>query len=74
LNIDVCYVFISPANSEEWGDDWLGVDEIIPPGDSRTFTMPAGLYDLMALDCEDNLLAEEYDASLSGTMDWMIEK
>jgi len=31
----ICSVFISPVTSGEWGDDWLGENETILPGESR---------------------------------------
>ncbi|MCX8067586.1 MAG: hypothetical protein RMK65_08270 [Anaerolineae bacterium] len=68
----ICYVLISPAGSTEWGNNWLG-DETIPPGSSYTFRLPAGTYDLAALDCSGQPLSEEvYGQEISGNITWTI--
>ena len=43
-------VFFGP-NLEEWGEDLLG-DELIEPGETYTFEMPEGTYDLSLLTYE----------------------
>jgi hypothetical protein len=65
----VCFALISPADAKNWGQDELGEDEYIEPGASRTFTVPAAFYDMKLLDCDLNILAEEYDidATTGGT-------
>ena len=68
---DVCYVYISPSNGTTWGDDWLGAD-IIVSGDSRTFQVSMGTYDLLAEDCDHNTLAEEYEVDLSEPLEWTL--
>jgi S1-C subfamily serine protease len=61
LEIPICYVFISPSTSTEWGPDWLGATEVIQPGASRGFAVPTGQnFDFRADDCDHNMLAEEY--------------
>jgi len=72
LDIPICYVFISPSDSAEWGNDWLGNDTI-PPGGSYTFHLPAGTYDLSARDCDGNPVSEEVQGQqISGEMTWTI--
>lgn len=70
---EVCYVYISPSTSDSWGEDWLGAEESIHPGESRTFYLEAGSYDLRADDCDENTLAEEYNQEISGDMTWTLE-
>ncbi len=53
---EICYLYISPSDSEEWGPDWMGKDVTIPPGETRTFQIPLGTYDLRADDCDNNAL------------------
>ncbi len=67
---EICYVFISPSDSEEWGSDWLGGVESILAGDQRVFYVDPGEYDLLAQDCEGegNDLVEELAVDL--TDDW----
>ncbi len=71
LDIPICYILISPSGSAEWGNDWLD-NKTVPPGGSYTFYLPAGTYDLAALDCESNTLVEEYGQEISGEMTWTI--
>ena len=46
----ICYVYISPTTSSEWGDDWLGSTEVVEDGDTRDLSAlgrrlrPAGRY------------------------------
>jgi hypothetical protein len=68
----ICFVFISPATSEEWGDDWLGDEETIEPGDTYTFDVIVGTYDLEARDCDDNALVTETDVDLDEVTEWTI--
>lgn len=48
---DACWVYISPTPSDTWGQDWLGSD-ILYAGDSYTFYVDAGEWDLMVEDCD----------------------
>ena len=68
----ICYVYISPVESDEWGEDWLGEAETIGSGGSREFSVPAGTYDLRAEDCDGNPLDEQREVELSGVMEWTI--
>lgn len=60
-----CYLLISPHQAQNWGQDDLGETEIVPAGGSRTFELPASEYDLLALDCDLERVAETYGLSLS---------
>lgn len=61
----VCYVRLSPSDSEEWGDDQLGDTETIASGSSYTiWDVPAGEYDYQALDCNQVVLDEHYGVYL----------
>ena len=55
----VCYVFLSPRVTTFWGDDWLGEDDALNPGESRTFDIPPTTYDVRLEDCARNVLFEE---------------
>ncbi len=68
----VCYVFISATTEDSWGDDWLGGEDVIAPGGSRTFDLPAGAYDLMALDCDEEALDRVDNIYLEGAMEWTV--
>lgn len=68
LDTAICYVFISPSSSEEWGDDRLGDSEVLTPGDRRDFSLPNGTYDVAALDCDENAVVERYEVFLDGSL------
>jgi len=57
---EVCYVYISPADSDSWGEDWLAEDETIAAGDGKQFMMAAGSYDLLARACDRAILDSEW--------------
>ncbi len=53
-SVEICYVYISPTTSSEWGLDQLGAENTIPAGSSFTIqNIPPGLYDLRADDCSN---------------------
>ncbi len=64
---DICYVYISPADSDSWGDDWLGEDTLAS-GDSRTFDVTAGTYDMKVENCDDVTLATAWEFSSTVTL------
>jgi len=47
---DIHYVYISPADSDEWGDDLLGEDEILEDGQQLTTEIEVGTYDIRLVD------------------------
>ncbi len=69
---EVCYVFISSSTGDDWGDDLMGESETVMAGRTRIFYLRPGTYDLMARDCDDNVLAEEYDVDLSADKTWTL--
>ena len=64
----ICYVQISPTNAQNWGQDELGLQEIIEPDTSRAFTLATGKYDLLMSDCELNTLVEEYGVLINNDL------
>ncbi len=68
----ICYILISPSDSEEWGEDWLGPEEILQSGAARAFELPPGTYDLAALDCDQNFLSETYGVDINEGTEWRI--
>ncbi|TFG70183.1 MAG: serine/threonine protein kinase [Anaerolineales bacterium] len=59
--LDVCYVFISPVDNDNWGDDWLDVEGVIAPGATMTFDVPAGAHDFLAETCGEATLVTGWD-------------
>lgn len=54
---NICYVLISPSDATSWGDDRLGREERIEPGQSYTFSnMKGSSHDVMVLTCDDAIL------------------
>lgn len=72
-SIELCYVYISPTTSDDWGDDWLGGKETILPGDGvRIFYVAPGVYDLLAQDCDGEDVITETEIELDSDTDWTI--
>ena len=63
--VQICYVFLSPSGAQNWGFDRLGVDEGIDVGGATAFIVPAGFYDLLAQDCDQNDIADERDLDVT---------
>ena len=59
----ICDVYISPSVNLDWGEDWL-VDGEIAPGESYSFPLSSGQYDIMLLSCDEDLLAAEFDVTI----------
>jgi hypothetical protein len=71
-NVDVCYVYIDPSDEDEWTEDWLGMAEVILPGDSRYFFVEPGTYDMQAQDCEQQVLTEEFGVEVNEDIYWEL--
>jgi hypothetical protein len=69
---EVCYVLISPSSASDWGEDWLGEMETVPPGDLRMFYVRADVYDLQVADCGGDPLIEEYEVDLRSDLTWTL--
>jgi S1-C subfamily serine protease len=60
-SIEICYVQISATTASGWGQDELGSTETIASGFERPFTLATGYYDLRMLDCDAEVIYEEYE-------------
>jgi hypothetical protein len=60
-SVVLCFVQLSPSGAQNWGQDELDETEVIDPGQSRAIPIATGQYDLRILDCEAQVLIEEYD-------------
>lgn len=69
---DVCVIYISPSGSDEWGENWLGEDQTLPPNLEIVFMIPPGTYDLAALDCQGNTLVEVYEREVFEATNWAL--
>ncbi len=70
--VDIGFLYISPTESEDWGENWLG-DEVIPAGISKFFFAEPDTYDLMAIDLEGETVIEEYEIEVDGERHFVIE-
>ena len=69
----ICYVYISPSTSTEWGEDQLGAENTIPPGSSFTVqNIPPGTYDFRADDCSNTQIDVEQGITVNAgqTVTW----
>ncbi|MCD6588204.1 MAG: hypothetical protein J7K88_06610 [Candidatus Fermentibacteraceae bacterium] len=71
-NYEFYYVYISPSSADSWGDDWLGSSETISPGNSRTFRLNNGEYDVQIED-EDGDTYIFWNVEVSGTVDMWVD-
>ncbi|HYE96362.1 MAG TPA: hypothetical protein VD962_09140 [Rubricoccaceae bacterium] len=44
-NTAIYYLYVSPCESNSWGNDQLGSNETVQPGRRRSFQMPTGCWD-----------------------------
>ena len=51
---EICFVYVSPSNSDDWGDDILGRNECMPPDSSIEIVFDAGNQAMWDLRVEDN--------------------
>jgi S1-C subfamily serine protease len=56
----ICYAYLSPSLAQGWGEDELGLQEIVYPGTSSTFPLVTGEYDILLQNCDFEDLIEEY--------------
>lgn len=71
---EICFVFISPVGTGDWGEDQLGGVESIMPEARRLFFVAPGLYNLRAEDCNKNVLSEVDNFDPSNGLDWSIQR
>jgi len=65
---ELCYVFLSPSEAQNWGSDRLGAQEGVEPGGRHAFLVASATYDLRVLDCDGELLTEAYGIELSDNL------
>lgn len=69
---DIWAIYISPSDSSQWGDNWLGGDRL-PDGESYTFTdIEPGTYDLRADDGFNNAIDAEMGVEIDGDTTWTV--
>ncbi len=66
------YVSISLSSADSWGDDRLGSQETISPGETRSFRLSNGTYDVKIED-EDGDEYIFWDVDVSGTVSMYVD-
>lgn len=61
---EICYVYIVPSGSNDWGADWLGSSETISVGATWATSLDAGNYDMKLENCRHEALDITYDMHL----------
>ena len=69
---DISFVYISPSESEDWGENWLG-DEVIASGISKFFFIEPDTYDLMLVDMERETVLELYEMEIDGERHFIVQ-
>jgi hypothetical protein len=66
-------VYISPVESDAWGDNWLAT-EVIGSGESLTVGgIPPGVYDVKAATSTGDTIEVIYSVEISGQNNWLVE-
>jgi hypothetical protein len=66
----ICWVYFSPP-AEGWGDDRLGPTETVSAGQTRSWGIAEGTWDLKAVGCNDQEYIESR-VNISGTYFWEV--
>ncbi len=70
---DIWYVYISPSDAEDWGEDWLG-DEVVLDGDTFTlWGIPEDIYDVRAEGEGENVIEVLWEVTVTGDNTWTVE-
>lgn len=70
---EICTIAVSPTDAANWGGDKLGPGETIPIGGSVTIDIATGLFDILAVDCEDTIITSADDIVIETTTTYSIE-
>jgi len=69
----VAAVYISPSDSDSWGEDWLGGAAIKPGGTYVISGIPGGVYDLRPANAADESLGALYGVELVDEHTWTVQ-
>lgn len=70
---ELCFLYLPPAGSEDWGADQLGAKESIGTGGKRRiFYIDPGRYDLRAEDCDHQEIQSDLDIKITAEYVWTI--
>ncbi len=69
---EIWYVYLSPVDAEEWGDDWLGGDMIATGETYEIKGIPGGTYDIRIEDRDRRLIESAWEVTLEGKTPWVV--
>jgi hypothetical protein len=68
----IAYLYISPVESDSWGENWLG-DVVVAAGDQYAVEgIPRGPYDIQVADASDETIESVFNVELSGMSTWSV--
>ncbi|MBI9043483.1 MAG: hypothetical protein JEZ06_03305 [Anaerolineaceae bacterium] len=70
--IPICHMWIATENSDSFGGNWLGKDQILP-GESRQFFVFPGEYMIKAEGCEFEVMKVEMEVEVESHITWPVE-
>jgi len=71
---DIALFFISPSDSEDWGEDWLGdTDVILAETGGRIFFVQPSTYDFMAIDVDGEVIFDVRDMEIDTRRVFIVE-
>jgi uncharacterized protein len=68
----ICYIYMSPSNQQEWGSDWLGTNTVLAAGDALRWSITTGSMDLRMEDCQHELMLEQYQMALTEAEETLV--
>ncbi|MDW7739785.1 MAG: hypothetical protein SCJ97_06980 [Bacillota bacterium] len=70
---DIALFYLSPSDSDDWGEDWLGDKYFIPAETGRRiFFVDPGIYDFLAIDLDGERVLEVYEVVIDAERTFTI--
>lgn len=69
--MQVCYVYVSPCSSGEWGEDILA-ESVLADGDNARITVTEGCWDVKAEDCSHTVVGQKTGMQVNANTNWTI--
>ncbi len=61
--LDICEIYISTENANDWGENKLSDTETLPSGAEKTFSVKRGKYDLLVRSCDKAAIYSNHGVS-----------
>lgn len=68
----ITYLYISPTESDTWGEDWLGTEVIDQQGTYLVDGLSPGSYDIKAADADDEPIETVFNVDIAGEILWTV--